>query len=413
MLPRRIILEGRGFIKVDNSLPHLKYIKFPAGSIKNYLSGEAIAPIGVAPLVVTKKVRVEREGSDKPVHVDSDTNMLCLEFKWDINALLADPELFVKYYTYFETTPQDGSKASTVSDFMPFVDDGAYSDKFKKYLANAGQSDAEYLSEARKKKEAPEPEPEPVPDPDPMVDEPVDEIQASEELDGFTDENEDTSEADAFIEDNGSRVDVNVAEEYKFYLVFEYSEKYDHSNMIKNGSHSNGDGIVIDMLVAENHLTDPNVSISGRKLKKLSPGFNSELMGIISHNYKTITSTATSNATIDAQPEGEVEVNEVEVPSTTLDEEYPEGLEDELTGSPVADIEDDSIGVDNLQIDPFASGNMGNNRNRDYTARLSDPSGRASIVEPTIDSTTLKPKKDLEESESSFERFKSHGKVGV
>lgn len=281
MLPRRIILEGKSYLMLEENLGRLQYTPFKQGSInsKHYSDYEPIAAVGIAPVDTVTRKTVDKK------KVEVQDLKFAIKFKWNVDVLASNPDLFLRYYNYFESAPQtnDGKKAgvasSTVTDFMPFINDPVYSQTFNEVLGGSEiEDDSSVLTEAKNKK---------------------DDIKAEKEAlqsnmdsfdDGFTDESE---EGDlATIDENdvlGKDVTRGKTPEFFFYLVFKYDEEYNHDSKMRSAAFNDASNIEIIKLVSEGNADNPNIAITGRVLEKKALGFYRELLGILNANHKAIT----------------------------------------------------------------------------------------------------------------------------
>lgn len=281
MLPRRIILEGKSYLMLEENLGRLQYTPFKQGSInaKHYSDYEPITAVGIAPVDTVTRKTVDKK------KVEVQDLKFAIKFKWNIDVLASNPDLFLRYYNYFESAPQtkDGKKAgvasSTVTDFMPFINDPVYSQTFNEFL-NGGEieDDTSVLTEAKNKK---------------------DDIEAEKEAlqsdmasfdDAFTDVSE---EGDlATVDENdvlGKDVTRGKTPEFFFYLVFKYDEEYNHDSKMRSASFNDASNIEIIKLVSEGNADNPNIAITGRVLEKKALGFYRELLGILNANHRAIT----------------------------------------------------------------------------------------------------------------------------
>jgi hypothetical protein len=281
MLPRRIILEGKSYLMLEENLGRLQYTPFKQGSInaKHYSDYEPITAVGIAPVDTVTRKTVDKK------KVEVQDLKFAIKFKWNIDVLASNPDLFLRYYNYFESAPQtkDGKKAgvasSTVTDFMPFINDPVYSQTFNEFL-NGGEieDDASVLTEAKNKK---------------------DDIEAEKEAlqsdmasfdDAFTDVSE---EGDlATVDENdvlGKDVTRGKTPEFFFYLVFKYDEEYNHDSKMRSAAFNDASNIEIIKLVSEGNADNPNIAITGRVLEKKALGFYRELLGILNANHRAIT----------------------------------------------------------------------------------------------------------------------------
>ena len=270
MVPKRIILEGKSYLMLEENLGRLQYSPFKEGSInsKHYSNYEPITAIGIAPVDTVTRKTIDKK------KVEVQDLKFAIKFKWDVDVLASNPDLFLRYYNYFESAPQtkDGKKtgvaSTTVSDFMPFINDPVYSKTFDKILAGEGDEENE---EANVLNEASE---------EPSEEELSDNLGSFD--DGFTDSDEDpeltellpaTSKTPAFF----------------FYLLFKYDELYDNNAKLKTASFTDGSNIEILKLVSEGHADDAAVAITGKVLERKAVGFYKELLGILNANHKAIT----------------------------------------------------------------------------------------------------------------------------
>lgn len=281
MLPRRIILEGKSYLMLEENLGRLQYTPFKQGSInaKHYSDYEPITAVGIAPVDTVTRKTVDKK------KVEVQDLKFAIKFKWNIDVLASNPDLFLRYYNYFESAPQtkDGKKAgvasSTVTDFMSFINDPVYSQTFNEFL-NGGEieDDTSVLTEAKNKK---------------------DDIEAEKEAlqsdmasfdDAFTDVSE---EGDlATVDENdvlGKDVTRGKTPEFFFYLVFKYDEEYNHDSKMRSAAFNDASNIEIIKLVSEGNADNPNIAITGRVLEKKALGFYRELLGILNANHKAIT----------------------------------------------------------------------------------------------------------------------------
>ncbi len=281
MLPRRIILEGKSYLMLEENLGRLQYTPFKQGSInaKHYSDYEPITAVGIAPVDTVTRKTVDKK------KVEVQDLKFAIKFKWNIDVLASNPDLFLRYYNYFESAPQtkDGKKAgvasSTVTDFMPFINDPVYSQTFNEFL-NGGEieDDTSVLTEAKNKK---------------------DDIEAEKEAlqsdmasfdDAFTDVSE---EGDlATVDENdvlGKDVTRGKTPEFFFYLVFKYDEEYNHDSKMRSAAFNDASNIEIIKLVSEGNADNPNIAITGRVLEKKALGFYRELLGILNANHRAIT----------------------------------------------------------------------------------------------------------------------------
>lgn len=281
MLPRRIILEGKSYLMLEENLGRLQYTPFKQGSInaKHYSDYEPITAVGIAPVDTVTRKTVDKK------KVEVQDLKFAIKFKWNIDVLASNPDLFLRYYNYFESAPQtkDGKKAgvasSTVTDFMPFINDPVYSQTFNEFL-NGGEieDDTSVLTEAKNKK---------------------DDIEAEKEalqsdMASFDDAFTDVSEEDdlATVDENdvlGKDVTRGKTPEFFFYLVFKYDEEYNHDSKMRSAAFNDASNIEIIKLVSEGNADNPNIAITGRVLEKKALGFYRELLGILNANHRAIT----------------------------------------------------------------------------------------------------------------------------
>lgn len=281
MLPRRIILEGKSYLMLEENLGRLQYTPFKQGSInaKHYSDYEPITAVGIAPVDTVTRKTVDKK------KVEVQDLKFAIKFKWNVDVLASNPDLFLRYYNYFESAPQtkDGKKAgvasSTVSDFMPFINDPVYSQTFNEVLGGGEiEDDASVLTEAKNKKNDIEAEKEAL------------QSNMASFDDAFTDVSE---EGDlATVDENdvlGKDVTRGKTPEFFFYLVFKYDEEYNHDSKMRSGSFNDASNIEIIKLVSEGNADNPNIAITGRVLEKKALGFYRELLGILNANHKAIT----------------------------------------------------------------------------------------------------------------------------
>jgi hypothetical protein len=270
MLPRRIILEGKSYLMLEENLGRLQYNPFKQGSInaKHYSDYEPITAVGIAPVDTVTRKTVDKK------KVEVQDLKFAIKFKWNIDVLASNPDLFLRYYNYFESAPQtkDGKKAgvasNTVSDFMPFINDAVYSKTFDQFLSDGGvEDDSSFLAEATNKE---------VEDEKNALQDDMNSFD-----DGFTDDSEDGAD-ELLGKSNGK------TPEFFFYLVFKYDEEYNHDSKMRSASFSDPSNIEIIKLVSEGNADNPNIAITGRVLEKRAVGFYRELLGILNANHKSI-----------------------------------------------------------------------------------------------------------------------------
>lgn len=274
---------------LDENLSRLNYKPFSSGSInsKYYSDYEALTAVGIANVDTVTKKTVKGKKVEEP------DLKFCIKFKWDVDTLLNHPNLFLRYFNYFDDTKQQGQANTTTSDFMPFVYQGSYSPSFLEII-DAGEAEYDYLNEAV----APttldqEPSEEELGlsgfdsiDDEDAIDEPL----PSDENDLYSD---DLDENGTPIEGSGeaklkASMKPTKNRDYHFYMIFKYSEDYNHSDKMKKADYHNGADIEILKLVAEGHADDNNVAITGKALEKKAIGFYRELLGILNANHRTI-----------------------------------------------------------------------------------------------------------------------------
>ncbi|MFA5403852.1 MAG: hypothetical protein WC358_02845 [Ignavibacteria bacterium] len=286
MIPQRIILEGKSYLMLEENLGRLQYTPFKQGSInsKHYSDYEPITAVGIAPVDTVTRKTIDKK------KVEVQDLKFAIKFKWNVDVLASNPDLFLRYYNYFEAAPQtnDGKKAGVASntaiDFMPFINDPVYSQTFNEVLG-AGEfedgEDASILTEARKPNKK-------------------DEIDAEKQAlqndmasmdDAFTDVTEDEGDL-ATVDENdvfGKDVTRGKTPEFFFYLVFKYDEEYNNDSKMRVAAFNDSDNIEIIKLVSEGNADNPNIAITGRVLEKKALGFYRELLGILNANHKAIT----------------------------------------------------------------------------------------------------------------------------
>lgn len=281
MLPRRIILEGKSYLMLEENLGRLQYTPFKQGSInaKHYSDYEPITAVGIAPVDTVTRKTVDKK------KVEVQDLKFAIKFKWNVDVLASNPDLFLRYYNYFESAPQtkDGKKAgvasSTVTDFMPFINDPVYSKTFNEVLGGGDiEDDTSVLTEAKNKKSDIEAEKEAL------------QSDMASFDDAFTDESE---EGDlATVDENdvlGKDVTRGKTPEFFFYLVFKYDEEYNHDSKMRSAAFNDASNIEIIKLVSEGNADNPNIAITGRVLEKKALGFYRELLGILNANHRAIT----------------------------------------------------------------------------------------------------------------------------
>lgn len=290
MHPKRIILEGKSYLMLEENLGKLNYTPFKEGSInaKYYSNYEPITAVGISAVDTITKKTIDKK------KVEIQDLKFAIKFKWNVDVLISNPDLFLRYYNYFESAPQtkDGKKSTvatnTVNDFMAFINDKLYSKTFSK-LISQGDLDEDQLFEAKgnKKKKA---------EVDPEAEELKSHVDSFE--DGFTDPDEPEYD-DIYIENEPisddqvlSKKNKNNNKEYFFYLVFKYDDDYDYNNKLKVAAFNDSSNIEIIKLVSEGHIDNPNVAITGKVLERRALGFYRELLGILNANHKSIIKAA-------------------------------------------------------------------------------------------------------------------------
>lgn len=276
MLPRRIILEGKSYLMLEENLGRLQYTPFKQGSInaKHYSDYEPITAVGIAPVETVTRKTVDKK------KVEVQDLKFAIKFKWNIDVLASNPDLFLRYYNYFESAPQtkDGKKAgvasSTVTDFMPFINDPVYSKTFNQFLAGDVEDDTEILTEAKNSKKVEDIEAEKT-----ALQGDMDSFENS-----FTDETEDVEDG---TEDVLGQA-LGKTPEFFFYLVFKYEEEYNHDSKMRSAAFNDASNIEIIKLVSQGNADEPNIAITGRVLERKAIGFYRELLGILNANHKSI-----------------------------------------------------------------------------------------------------------------------------
>lgn len=282
---------------LEENLGRLNYNPFQQGSInsKHYSDHEPIVAVGIAPVDTVTRKTIDKK------KVEVQDLKFAIKFKWDVDVLASNPDLFLRYYNYFEAAPQtkDGKKAgvasSTVTDFMPFLNDPVYSKTFNQILAGGGDEDLDadeggFLAEATGKVN------------------PNEKQDLENNLNSFEDGFSDPEATDEFGGDEATADESNIlaggknditrkkGPEFFFYLVFKYDELYDNVAKLQSGSFGDGSNIEIIKLVSEGHTDDANVAITGRVLEKKALGFYRELLGILNANHKTIVQVVNTEA---------------------------------------------------------------------------------------------------------------------
>ena len=257
---------------LEENLGRLSYNPFKQGSInsKHYSDYEPITAVGIAPVdTVTRKTIDKKKAEVQDLK-------FAIKFKWNVDVLASNPDLFLRYYNYFESAPQtkDGKKSgvasSTITDFMPFMKDPVYSKTFNKILGeHDGELEAEDILNEAAGAVATE-------DPASLEDD----VNSFE--DGFG------GIEDGDVVDDGLGDSVNAGPEFYFYLVFKYDELYNHDDKMKAGAFHDGSHIEIVKLVSQGNASDPNTAITGRVLEKKAIGFYRELLGVLNANHKSI-----------------------------------------------------------------------------------------------------------------------------
>ena len=390
MLPKRIILEGKSYLMLEENLGRLQYNSFKQGSInaKHYSDYEAITPVGIASIDTITKKTIDKK------KVEVEDLKFAIKFKWNVDVLASNPDLFLRYYNYFEAAPQtqDGKKAgvasSTVTDFMPFLNDSVYSKTFNKILAEEGNEESEeYLSEAKEDKE---------------------DLEAN--LNSFDDAFTDIEPGDEFGNDVGTADEKDIltggskdisrkkGKEYFFYLVFKYDENYDHSAKLKSAAFTDGANIEIIKLVSEDHVGDSNVAITGRILEKKAVGFYRELLGILNANHKSIMKVVN-------EEEKELGLDLSEIPSENKELNFDTGVNDASEESPIGDEngipEQDKSPSEKLNPSYITSEDAKVNARREQI-------GNSPSTNPGFDPTS---EKDYPERFRSLNRLKAHGNL--
>lgn len=292
MLPKRIILEGKSYLMLEENLGRLSYNPFRQGSInsKHYSDYEPITAVGIAPVdTVTRKTIDKKKAEVQDLK-------FAIKFKWNVDVLSANPDLFLRYYNYFESAPQtkDGKKAgvasSSITDFMPFMKDPVYSKAFNKILGeHAGELESEdILNEAAGA----------VAQEDPAA--------LADNLNSFEDGFGGVEAGD--VVDDGLGDTPKAGLDFYFYLVFKYDELYNHGEKMKAGAFHDGSNIEIVKLVSQGNADEPNIAITGRVLEKKAIGFYRELLGLLNANHKSIMKAVN-------EEEKELELDLGEIPS--------------------------------------------------------------------------------------------------
>lgn len=273
MLPKKIILEGKSYLMLEENLGRLKYNNFEQGSInaKHYSDYEPITAVGIAPVDTVTRKTVDKK------KVEVQDQKFAIKFQWNVDVLLSNPDLFLRYYNYFEDVNQtnNGKKvkasAQTLFDFMPFIRDPLYGKTFNSFLAGESGDDLEddgnydFLSEAETAV-APE--------------------EVASEEDAFDGFNEDAPVDPELTKDITSPA--SKSKSYYFYLVFKYDELYDNASKLRSASYTDGGNIEIIKLVSEGHADEANIAITGRALERNALGFYKEILGILNANHKAI-----------------------------------------------------------------------------------------------------------------------------
>jgi len=331
MLPTRIILEGKSYLMLDENLGRLNYKPFTSGSInsKYYSDYEALSAVGIALIDTVTKKTVKGKKVEEP------DMKFCIKFKWDTGILLNNPNLFLRYFNYFDDTKQQIEGKRTTADFMPFVYQGSYSADFQEILT-AGEEEYDYLNEAVEGSSlgldgfdaSPE---EDVYEVDPEYD------GSGDAKDDFVDNGADDKYAG---DDGAAKLKASMRpskdKDYIFYMVFKYAESYNHADKMRNADYHSGADIEILKLVAEGHADDNNVAITGKALEKKAVGFYRELLGILNANHKTIKRMV------------EIEENDYNLDDFGGHEEFQ--LEQPANGGTYDDSIDDEIGNPDIEV---------------------------------------------------------------
>ena len=334
MMYKRIILEGKSYLMLEENLGLLQYNPFNHGEFtsKVYSDREGIHAIGVAPIETVTKKTIEGK---KVEEVDS---KLALKLQWNLEDLYSDSDLFLRYYRYFEDLREENKpkndKTSTVQDFMPFVNDPAFQEILKQNdeVFDSGEDDSAMFENAGSVENSTTQNPLNETDEEdlPGVNLSGKEAQSEELQDPAVDTTQDVPEVPPTEEEelgahidsvdpNGAddlsgftEPDVNPGEEgitpdldniesgkkfedkkYNFYIVFKYKAEYNHHEMSKAASYHDGSKIDILKVVSEKYAPDSGrVGITGRALERAIPGFYKELVGVLNANYKKINEVA-------------------------------------------------------------------------------------------------------------------------
>lgn len=270
---KRIILEGKSYLMLEENLGLLKYKPFIVGEIntKYYSDNEALNVAGIAPIETVTRKTVDGK------RVEEIDSKFALKFKWNVNDLKNDSALFTRYYNYFSEL--DNGKGMTVAEFMPFVNSKEFKEllNFNDIAKGDDESEDDSMFEAKV---------------DPINNE-------MDSLSGFSDPDElSTDDAESF--DSEIKGD-DLNEKSYLYLIFKYKQEYNHGEISHKGAFHDGSKIEILKLVSENGATvdaksaaakTGKVGITGRMLEKVAPGFYSELIGILNMNHINIVRVA-------------------------------------------------------------------------------------------------------------------------